>query len=210
AEPLEVLEFGAAGEEIEGDVQDMIGLVVGEMAFEQVQVAIDVGDQSGPACQQEHGADAAGAQALDPPAQFVMDVVGGDHGALALGAGAVFDPAKDSPLALPEFVEDIGFHSRVSVVWPNADMRLPPLLPNHRGFSSFLRQMSLRELYITLGSGLKGPETAIKFLSREMNRIPGFCSTSGWPGNMRQKKPRAREESGLPTWRNLEMGVVPG
>src|SRR6516225_6540167 len=83
-----------------------------------------------------------------------MDVVGGDHGVLALGAGAVFDPAKDSPLALPEFVEDIGFHSRVSVVWPNEDMRLPPLLPNYRGFSSFPRQMSLQDLYITLGSGL--------------------------------------------------------
>src|SRR6516162_1003938 len=84
-----------------------------------------------------------------------MDVVGGDHGVLALGAGAVFDPAKDSPLALPEFVEDIGFHSRVSVVWPNEDMRLPPLLPNYRGFSSFPRQMSLQDLYITLGSGLE-------------------------------------------------------
>src|SRR6516162_7499398 len=84
-----------------------------------------------------------------------MDVVGGDHGVLALGAGAVFDPAKDSPLALPEFVEDIGFHSRVSVVWTNEDMRLPPLLPNYRGFSSFPRQMSLQDLYITLGSGLE-------------------------------------------------------
>src|SRR5947209_10500756 len=83
-----------------------------------------------------------------------MDVVGGDHGALALGAGSVFDPAKDSPLALAEFVEDISFHSKVSVVWPIEDMRPPPLLPNHRGFSSFLRQMDLRNLYITLGSGL--------------------------------------------------------
>jgi hypothetical protein len=83
-----------------------------------------------------------------------MDVVGGDHGALAFGAGSVFDPEKDSPLALAEFVEDISFHSKVSVVWPGEDMRPPPLLPNHRGFSSFLRQMDLRDLYITLGSGL--------------------------------------------------------
>src|SRR4051794_14166863 len=154
AEPLDVLGPGTAGEEIEGDVQDVIGLVVGLMAFEQVQVAIDIGDQSGPACQKEHGADAAGAQALDPLAQFVMDVVGGDHGAIALGAGSVLDPAQDSPLALAEFVEDIRFHSKVSVVWPSEDMRPPPLLPNRRGFSSFFRQMDLRDLYITLGSGL--------------------------------------------------------
>ena len=50
AEPLEMLGPGTAGEEIEGDVQDVIGLVVGLMAFEQVQVAIDISDQSGPAC----------------------------------------------------------------------------------------------------------------------------------------------------------------
>ena len=149
--PRSLITFGAAGEEVQGDVQDVIGLVVGLMAFEQVQLAIDVGDQSDPACQQEHGADAAGAQAPDSVAQFVMDVVGGDHGALALGAGTVFDAAKDSPLALAEFVEDISFHSKVSVVWPNEDMRPPPLLPNHRGFSSFLCQMNLRGLYITLG-----------------------------------------------------------
>src|SRR3954452_20377975 len=53
AEPLDVLGPGTAGEEIEGDVQDVIGLVVGLMAFEQAQVAIDIGDQSGPACQQK-------------------------------------------------------------------------------------------------------------------------------------------------------------
>src|SRR6516165_12232570 len=97
-----------------------------------------------------------------------MDVVGGDHGVLALGAGAVFDPAKDSPLALPEFVEDIGFHSRVSVVWPNEDMRLPPLLPNYRGFSSFPRQMSLQDLYITLGSGLGDQRGVVPIRARSL------------------------------------------
>ena len=33
-------------------------------------------------------------------------------------------------------------------------MRPPPLFQNHRGFSSFFRQIDLQELYITLGSGL--------------------------------------------------------
>src|SRR4051812_8643674 len=86
-----------------------------------------------------------------------MDVVGGDHGSLAFRAGTVFDPAQDSPLALTEFVEHISFHSKVSVVWPSEDMKSPLLLPNHRGFSSFLRQMDLQDLYITLGSGLNQP-----------------------------------------------------
>ena len=33
-------------------------------------------------------------------------------------------------------------------------MRPPPLFQNHRGFSSFFRQIDLHDLYITLGSGL--------------------------------------------------------
>ena len=46
-----MLELGAAGQDVQGDVQDMIGLVVGEMAFEQMQFVVDVSNQSGPACQ---------------------------------------------------------------------------------------------------------------------------------------------------------------
>ena len=51
SEPLQMLELGAAGQDVQGDVQDMIGLVVGEMAFEQMQFVVDVSNQSGPACQ---------------------------------------------------------------------------------------------------------------------------------------------------------------
>ena len=54
-----MLETGAVGEDVLGDVQHMIGFVIGVMVLEQMQVVIDVGDQSSPACQQEHGADAA-------------------------------------------------------------------------------------------------------------------------------------------------------
>jgi hypothetical protein len=106
AEPFDMLKLGAAGQDVQGDVQDMVGLVVGAMVFEQMQVVIDVSDQSSPACQQEHGADATWAQSLDPIAQFVVDVVGGDHGAFTLGTGAVFDAAEDSPLASSQFVQD--------------------------------------------------------------------------------------------------------
>ena len=97
----------AAGEDVEGDVEDVVGLVVGEVAFEEMEVVIDVGDQPGPACHQEHGADAAGGQSLDAIGEFVVDVGGGDHGAFALGTGAVLDAAEDSPLASAQLVEDI-------------------------------------------------------------------------------------------------------
>ena len=41
-----MLKLGAAGQDVQGDVQDMDGLVVGAMVFEQMQVVIDVSDQS--------------------------------------------------------------------------------------------------------------------------------------------------------------------
>ena len=137
APQLEVLDPGAAGQDVEGDIEDVVGLVIGEVALEEVEVLIDVGDQPGAARDQEHGADAAGGEPLDPIGQFVVDVAGGDHGSFAFGAGPVLDAAEDSALALPELVEDIGMHSKASVVRESEDVLLPPLFPSHRGFSSF-------------------------------------------------------------------------
>jgi hypothetical protein len=57
-----------------------------------------------------------------------VDIVGGDHGAVPLGAGMVFDAAEESALALPEFVEDIRFHSKFSRSWNSEDVILPQLL----------------------------------------------------------------------------------
>ena len=42
APPLDVFEASAACEEIEGDVQDVVGFVVRQMAFEQMEIAVDV------------------------------------------------------------------------------------------------------------------------------------------------------------------------
>ena len=52
-------------------------------------------------------------------------------------------------------------------------MRPPPLFQNHRGFSSFFRQIDLHELYITLGSGL----AASPFPRPPRSKPPGFQSS---------------------------------
>ena len=52
--------------------------------------------------QQEHGADAAGTEALDAIGQFVVDVGGGHHGPIAFGSGPIRDAVEDPPPALPE------------------------------------------------------------------------------------------------------------
>ena len=110
---------------------------------------------------QEHGADAAGGEPLDPVGQFVVDVAGLDHGPFALGPGPVLDAAEDAALASAEFVEDIGFHSKASVDRGSEDVILPPLFPDHRGFSSFFAVDEAQGLQITLGSGLRRPGDGI-------------------------------------------------
>src|SRR5262249_43194567 len=153
AEPLEVFDPAATGEDVEGDVQDMVGFVIGEMAFEEMEIVVDGGDQAGPPCQQQQGADAARSQALDTLTQFVVDVGGGEHGNFTLGFWAMGDPVEDSPspllqelalacsgllgLACGGFLPDNHHHSKPSEVWKNRDLNPPAFFQDLGGFSSF-------------------------------------------------------------------------
>src|SRR6202044_991078 len=74
AAQLEMFHATAAGEEIQGDVQDMVGFVVGQMALEQVEIAVDILDELDPLSQQEEGPDAAGTEPADAIGIFVVDV----------------------------------------------------------------------------------------------------------------------------------------
>jgi len=64
----------AAGEDIEGNVQDMVGLVVRQMPLEQTKVAVDVLNEFDLLSQQKDGSDTAGTQAPDAVGVFVMDI----------------------------------------------------------------------------------------------------------------------------------------
>ena len=145
------------------------------MPLEQNQVGVNVFDQTGVASQQEHGADAPGAEALDTIGQFVVDIAGGHHRFFAFRSLPILDAFEDSPLA---FVEDSAFaflrlptvafsglstvaisrllgdsntHSKTSISWNSEDVFLPPLFQDLRGFSSFFWNLNQDELYITLG-----------------------------------------------------------
>ena len=138
APQLEVLDPSPAREDVEGDVQDVVGFVVREVSLEELEVAVDVADQSGPARQQEHGADAAGTEAVDPVSEFIMDVGGGHHGPLAIGFEPILDAFEESPpaiaegpavafaalirLAFPGFLGDSRSHSKTSVDWNGEDV----------------------------------------------------------------------------------------
>ena len=80
APQLDVFEAAATGEDIERNVQNMVGFVIRKVAFEEMEVEVDEGDQARAPCQHHHGADAAGRKAVNALAEFVVDVGGGHHG----------------------------------------------------------------------------------------------------------------------------------
>ena len=112
------------------------------MAFEEMEVVVDVADQADPARQQEQGADAACGEALDTIREFVVDVVGGHHRLIALGSGPVLNAVEDSLPTFPESSEvafsllvavafsgllgDSSSHSKTSRVWNSEDVFPPP------------------------------------------------------------------------------------
>src|SRR5439155_3057418 len=102
AEPFEMLDPLATGEDVESEVQDMVGLVIGEMTFEQMELVVDGADQAGLVSQEQHGADAASGEAGDALAQLVVDVAGGDHALVTLRLGEMDQSFENSPLPLPQ------------------------------------------------------------------------------------------------------------
>ena len=145
APQFEVFDALTAGEDVEGDVQDVVGFVVGKMDLEQMKLGVDVADQAYPSSQQKHGADAAGAETLDAIGQFVVDIAGGHHGYGPLGTRWLPETLvnsspsflEDSLLACLAFFSESSTHSKASLSWNSEDVISPTLFQKHWGFSSF-------------------------------------------------------------------------
>jgi hypothetical protein len=134
-----------AGEDVEGNVQDVVGFVIGKMDLEKLKLGVDVADQAYPARQQQHDTDAAGAKTLDAIGQFVLDVGGGHHGHRPLGTGWLpktlvnSSPSflENSLLACLALFSESSTHSKASLSWNSEDVFSPTLFQKHRRFSSF-------------------------------------------------------------------------
>ena len=111
---LQVFQATAPGQEVVGDVQDVVALVVRQVPLEQVKVLIDVPHQPELLRQEVDGPDAAGCDAPDLLGHLVVDVGGGHHRLTPLDAGLILDPAGDPPLASVQLAVDIGVHSKTS------------------------------------------------------------------------------------------------
>ena len=119
ASDLQVLQPTAAGQEVVGDVQDVVALVIRQVPLEQVEVPVDVVDQAELAGQEVDGPDAAGCDGPGPLGDLVVDVGGGHHRLMAFDAGLILDATGDSPLAGGELSADSGVHSKTS--WRRTD-----------------------------------------------------------------------------------------
>ena len=148
APDFEVLEAAAAGQEVVGDVQDVVALVIRQVPLEQVEALVDVANQPELAGQEVDGPDAAGGDAPDLLGDLVVDIGGGHHRLVAFDAGLILDPAEDSPLASVQLAVDIGVHSKTSWRRTVEACEVPRLFAKTRGFSSVL---GLDQPRITLG-----------------------------------------------------------
>ncbi|HMB04302.1 MAG TPA: hypothetical protein VKP69_11265 [Isosphaeraceae bacterium] len=140
---LEVLQATDAGQEVVGDIQDVIALVIGQVPLQQVEVLVDALDQPGLAGQEVDGPDAAGCDAPDPLGDLVVDIGGSHHRLGAFDPGLVLQSAEDSPLASVQPAVDSGVPSKTSWGRRVEGRESPRLFAKTRGFSRLWASKSL-------------------------------------------------------------------
>ena len=119
ATDFEVLDAGTPGEEVVSDGENVVALEVGLMAFEEMEVVIEVLDEVELLGHEVDGPDATSGDGSGAVSDLVVDVGGGDHGLMTFDAGLILDAASDSPLACGELSADSGIHSKTSWRWMN-------------------------------------------------------------------------------------------
>ena len=152
ATQLKMFEVLATGDDVESDVQDVVGFVVGQMSFEKVEIPIDSVDEADLLSQQKNGTDTAGTEAFDAIGVFVVDIGGSHHGFGSLGLAYILETKTNSPpsflelslLAGQAFFSESSTHSKAPFVWSSEDVFPPTLFHNHWGFSSLFPKNSPR------------------------------------------------------------------
>ena len=93
------MEAIAVAKRVVGEVEDMIGFVIGLMNDKQMEIAIDGVDESDAACEEMEGADAAMADAVNAVGDFVVNIAGGENGSMAGEWFGFIEAALNSALA---------------------------------------------------------------------------------------------------------------
>ena len=107
---FDVLQTGAVAQGVVGDVEHVVGFVVGQVQLEQVQASIDGVDQADPPCQQVHGPDAAAGDGPGFGRDLVMNVAGRELRFEGDRIARLVKPAFDPLLAIAEPAAENGLH----------------------------------------------------------------------------------------------------
>jgi hypothetical protein len=129
ASQFEVFESFAAGEDIKCDVEHMVGFVVRQMPFEQMQSAVDFLGEVDFLSHQKDGADATGTESPHATGLFIVDIGRGYHGYRPLGSGSIGESLLnslrflgESLLACGAFFSESSSHSKAPLCWNSEDV----------------------------------------------------------------------------------------
>ena len=93
-----------------GDVEHVVGFVIGQVDLQQMQALVDGVDQADRLRQQVDGADAAASDGAERLRHFVLDVAGAELGLERHGVFGFVEPAHDSALAFVEPTTENDLH----------------------------------------------------------------------------------------------------
>src|SRR5260370_283516 len=103
APQFQVLQASAVAQGVIRQVEHVIGLVVRQMDFQHVQTLVDGVDQADAPRQQVDGADAAMGDAVDPVADVIVNIPGGEHGLLVAADVRLVQATVNAALAVGQF-----------------------------------------------------------------------------------------------------------
>ncbi len=83
-----------------GDVEDVVGLVVGQVDAEKVQSRVDGLNESELPCEGMDGTNAAVVEALDAVRDLIVDVGGGEQGSVTTAEVGFVESSLDATLAV--------------------------------------------------------------------------------------------------------------
>jgi len=117
AESFEVLQARAARQDVVGEVEDVAGLEVRQVALEETQFAVDGVGQAELSHQEMEGAEAAGVQTAGLVADLVVDVGVAEQAAALLRPLPRAQPAPDAALAIVQPPAYCGLHGNYLPAW---------------------------------------------------------------------------------------------
>jgi hypothetical protein len=117
AAQFNVLQAIAVAQGIDGNIEHVIGLMVGQVDLQQVEPPVDSFDQTDALGKQVKGADAAKRQTTHALGNLVGNVKSGEHRFGTVTELGLVEPAQDLTLAVGQLLAYLGFHSKSLSPW---------------------------------------------------------------------------------------------